>query len=85
MGSSVKGNVNKDVMKIIYFNARSLIPKLPFLRDMHTPDVICITESWLSPDIQDSEILIPGYISVGTDMVGVFYVCLCQVYSQKAI
>ena len=34
---------------------------------MHTPDVICITESWLSPDIQDSEILIPGYISVRLD------------------
>ena len=61
MGSSVKGNVNKDVMKIPKFD------ELLFLVDMYTPDVICITESWLSPDIQDSEILIPEYISVRLD------------------
>ena len=34
---------------------------------MHPPDIICVVESWLSPEVQDSEILIPGYISVRLD------------------
>ena len=37
------------------------------MADSHNPDVICITESWLSVDIQDSEILIPGYQSLRHD------------------
>ena len=28
---------------------------------MHHPDIICIVESWLSPEICDHEIAIPGY------------------------
>ena len=54
----------------MYYNARSLVPKfdeLLILADSHNPDVICITESWLSVDIQDSEILIPGYQSLRHD------------------
>ena len=34
---------------------------------MADPHIICITESWLSGDIQDSEILIPGYQSLSND------------------
>ena len=48
----------------------SLLPKfdeLLILADSHNPDVICITESLLSIDIQDSEILIPGYQSLRHD------------------
>ena len=51
----------------------SLLPKfdeLLILADSHNPDVICITESWLSIDIQDSEILIPGYQSLRHDRNG---------------
>ena len=58
------------MLKILYYNARSLLPKfdeLLILADSHNPDVICITESWLSVDIQDSEILIPGYQSLRHD------------------
>ena len=51
-------------LRILYYNARSLLPKFDELlisADSHQPDVICITESWLCSDIQDSEILIVGY------------------------
>ena len=61
------------MLKILYYNARSLLPKfaeLLILADSHNPDVICITESWLSIDIQDSEILIPGYQSLRHDRNG---------------
>ena len=54
--SSYHSNSN---LKILYFNAWSLLPKfdeLFLLADSHHPDVICITETWLSPAILDSEI-----------------------------
>ena len=53
-----------SLLKIFYFNARSLLPKLDELRLLticHSPDVICIVESWLAPDILDSELTLPGY------------------------
>jgi len=62
-----KSNSN---LKILYFNARSLLPKfdeLLLLTDFHRPDVICITESWLCLDILDSEISIPGFQTMRLD------------------
>ena len=60
----------KSTLKILYYNARSLLPKFDELllsADTHCPDVICITESWLCNDIQDTEIAIPGYQLVRLD------------------
>ena len=37
------------------------------LVDTHYPDMICITESWLSPEVLDTEIAIPGYYTVRRD------------------
>ena len=51
-------------LKLFYFNARSIVPKLDELLTLvqcEHPDVICIVESWLNSDILDSEISIPGY------------------------
>ena len=70
MNQIVTNSLQTNALKIIYFNARSLLPKhdeLCLIANMHTPDIICIVESWLSPEVQDSEILIPGYISVRLD------------------
>jgi hypothetical protein len=50
---------------ILYFNVRSLLPKLDDLRiicSLHSPDIVCITESWLDSSIENSEIIIQGYI-----------------------
>ena len=35
--------------------------KLSLLAKTHNSDVICIVETWLSADISDPEIAIPGY------------------------
>ena len=54
----------KNNLLIVYFNARSLIPKLDELCaivETHNPDVVSIVESWLCADIPDNEISIPGY------------------------
>ena len=55
---------------VVYFNARSVIPKLDSLRAealVRTPSIICIVETWLSEDILDSEIAIDGYQIVRLD------------------
>ena len=51
-------------MTIMYYNARSLIPKYDELfvtMETHNPDMICIVETWLCDDILNSEIALPGY------------------------
>jgi len=48
-------------LSIMYFNARSVIPKIDELRaiaEAKHPDMICIVESWLSTEIPDNELLI---------------------------
>jgi len=62
--SSHPGIQATNNLKIQYYNARSLLPKFDELLisvDTQQPDIICITESWLCSDIEDSEIMIPGY------------------------
>ena len=62
-GSSVQPGAKK-ALSIIYFNARSHMPKMDalcVLVESNRPDVICIVESWLCNDITDNEIDIPGY------------------------
>ena len=57
-------------LKILYFNARSILPKLDelfVLAETHNPDIICIVESWLNVDIVDAEVAIPGYVSCRAD------------------
>ena len=49
--------------KILYYNARSLIPKIDELRilcDTHRPNVVRIVESWLE-SISDTELAINNY------------------------
>ena len=35
--------------------------------ELHNPDVVCVVESWLSTEIQNSEIHIPDYFIVRLD------------------
>ena len=52
-------------LSIFYFNARSLFPKLDELKLLcvtHSPDIVCITETWLSSDILDSELNLHNYL-----------------------
>ena len=49
---------------ILYYNARSLLPKLDNLIlaiDIFKPHIICIVETWLSSEITDCKISIPGF------------------------
>ena len=46
---------------ILYFNVCSLLSKLDDLRiicSLYSPNIVCITESWLDSSIENSEISI---------------------------
>ena len=56
-----KGNA---CFNIVYLNAHSILPKLDELRILcasNSYDMICIVESWLSDDIDNMELFIPGF------------------------
>ena len=51
-------------LNILYYNARSIIPKMDELRalvDLQQPHIVSIVESWLSGEISDNEIHLQGY------------------------
>ena len=63
-----KSGMNK--LSILYYNARSILPKLDNLTAIccaSNPDIVCIVESWLSGDISDDEIAVSGYSIVRLD------------------
>ena len=51
-------------LKILYANARSLLPKVEELRAVvcsDRPDIVCVVETWLSEEISNDEIFIESY------------------------
>ena len=53
-----------------YTNAQGLTNKLPELRlrqATYSWDIICVTETWLSPEISDAEITLLGMLSIRRD------------------
>ena len=60
----------KNTLSIVYYNARSRLPKLDDIRAVsvaESPDIICVVETWLSNSISDYEIVLPGYQCVRCD------------------
>lgn len=58
-------NSSSKCLNILYFNARSILPKLDELKivaEENNPDVVCITESWLCQEISNVEVSVPGYL-----------------------
>ena len=54
----------------MYFNARSILPKVDELRALcvtHKPNIVCIVESWLDDTIANSELCIDNYVCVRAD------------------
>ena len=55
---------------VLYYNARSLLPKLDDLRAaclVHSPDIICITETWLDETISNHELCLQNFDIVRRD------------------
>ena len=51
-------------LNLLYLNARSILPKIDELRALciaNPYDIVCVVESWLSSDIENAELFIPGF------------------------
>ena len=61
---------SNSTFSIVYFNARSLLHKIDYLRLIcmnSRPDIVCIVESWMENEISDAEIAINGYDVIRAD------------------
>ena len=57
-------------LRLVMFNARSLIGKLPSLRALvhsENPDIVLITETWLTKETTPEHISVAGYQSFGVN------------------
>ena len=64
------GNHNLGKLLILYYNARSVLPKLDNLAatcPACSPDIVCMVESWLCSDTSDNEISLPNYSIIRLD------------------
>ncbi|BHF68944.1 hypothetical protein SprV_0301198500 [Sparganum proliferum] len=62
--TNATGNSAGAKLRCLYTNAQSLLSKLDELKlclAELSPDVLAVTETWLSGNISDSEIALPGY------------------------
>ena len=57
-------SLSQSSLSILYFNVRSMLSNLSSLTSsvlLSNPDIVCITDTWLSPNILSSEVGIPGF------------------------
>ena len=57
-------NSKSSDINVLYFNARSLVPKIDELRLICAscnPDIVCVVETWLDGEIADTEVAIPNF------------------------
>ena len=62
--------VNDKGLHVLYYNARSVLSKMDELRatmSIQQPHIVCVVETWLSPDILDNELHINDYQLVRLD------------------
>ena len=70
VSSNIEATEEGSLLKILYFNARSIKMKMEELKVMieeKKPDVIAIVESWLNEDIADSEINLKHFDMIRID------------------
>ena len=61
---------DNNTLKILYYNVRSIVYKIDELStncSLYSPDVVCITETWLNESVLDSEVCIANYQLVRLD------------------
>ena len=67
---SIVNNSCNDTLKVLYYNARSIVHKIDELRSnclLYKPDIVCVTETWLDSVIENSELSIPDYELIRLD------------------
>ena len=75
MGTMKRPNllkIEEQTIRCLYTNCLSIQNKITEIRaavcDTHS-DIIALTETWLSPEILDSEVAIPNFLSHRSDSI----------------
>ncbi|XP_032237538.2 uncharacterized protein LOC116618187 [Nematostella vectensis] len=58
------GTLKASIPSLVYSNIRSIQHKIDELQtvvNLNRPQIVCITESWLHPDIPDAAVNLPGF------------------------
>ncbi|XP_071056476.1 uncharacterized protein [Onthophagus taurus] len=65
--------MNEDLFSVAHLNVRSLLPKTGDVAELlqsENFDILCVSETWLSPSIDDALVSIDGYCLYRRDRVG---------------
>ncbi len=82
MSNHINQNSNSYIPAILLANVRAIASKVDEIQqiaELNSADIICITETWLSANIPDSNVSIPGYNLFRQDRshtTGVVYVSI---------
>ena len=83
--------LDKDALKILYYNIRSIIYKINEQStncSLYCPDIVCVTETRLNQDVLDTEVCIPNYQLVRPDQDrhgGGIVLCIANYLSYSII
>ena len=72
-----------STFSVLYYNARSWLPKLDNLVAVCitcNPDIVCIVESWLGDDIQDNGISLPLLYDWIKIVMEVVLLCILRIH-----
>ena len=64
--------------KIAHLNVNRLVNKLDLVKELvhkHSFDILTLSETWLTPNVMDDEVIIPGYSLVRKDRVSTVKSC----------
>ena len=64
--------------KIAHLNVNRLVNRLDLVKELvqkHSFDILTLTETWLTPNVMDDEVIIPGYSLVRKDRVSTVKSC----------
>ena len=59
-----------DNIRLLYYNTRSIVRKVDewiAICLLQNPDIVCVVETWLDSDVQNTKISIPNYELVRLD------------------
>ena len=90
--NSISNSNGIESLKLIFLNSQSIVAKrasLAVLLDDYNPDVIAVSETWLSSDISSSEFFPDGYYVFRKDRAdgygGVLLACRSSINCQELV
>ena len=60
--SELSSALFQNYLSLVHYNVQSLLPKIDIIEtELTTYDLLCFTETWLSPNVLDNDVLLTGF------------------------